>query len=78
VIVGALVSSVIGVILLAAGLFGYLIRPCTLWHRALLLVAALLLIKPGWESDVVGLALLLVVLASQYFAKVKGVRNEPA
>ncbi|HUY02231.1 MAG TPA: TRAP transporter permease [Rhodocyclaceae bacterium] len=78
VIVGAMVSSVIGVILLAAGLFGYLIRPCTLWQRALLLVAALLLIKPGWESDVVGLALLALVLAGQYFVKAKAVRSESA
>ena len=36
------------------------------WERALLLVAALLLIKPGWITDVVGLVLLGVVAAVQW------------
>lgn len=78
VIVGAMLTAVIGVILLAGSLFGYLVGPCTRWHRVLLFVAALCLIKPGWESDVIGLALLALVLASQYFVKAKEMRDEPA
>ena len=35
---------------LAAGLQGYLRRECAWWERGLL-VAALLLIKPGWMTD---------------------------
>ncbi len=53
----AAVSASIGVILLSAGLFGYLLRPATLWQRAILVVAALLLIKPGWMTDLAGLLL---------------------
>ena len=78
VIIGALVSASIGVILLAGSLFGYLIGPCKRWQQVLLFVAAMCLIKPGWETDIIGLILLLPVVAVQYFAKAKGVRNEPA
>ena len=61
----ATVSATIGVIFLAAGLFGYLLRPASMWQRALLVGAALLLIKPGWLTDLVGLGLVTVVIASQ-------------
>jgi TRAP transporter 4TM/12TM fusion protein len=61
----ATASATLGVILLAAGLFGYLLRPATMWQRALLVVAALLLIKPGWMTDLAGLALAALVCAVQ-------------
>ncbi|MCW5661560.1 MAG: TRAP transporter permease [Burkholderiaceae bacterium] len=57
----ATISATFGVILLAAGSFGYLLRPATPWQRALLVVAALLLIKPGWATDLAGLALAALV-----------------
>jgi TRAP-type uncharacterized transport system fused permease subunit len=63
--VHAAVSATFGVILLAAGLFGYLLRPATLWQRVLLVVAALLLIKPGWMTDLAGLALAGLVAGVQ-------------
>ncbi len=77
-ILGTLVTAVIGVILLSGSLFGYLLGPCTRWQQLLLFGAAMCLIKPGWESDILGLSLLLPVLATQYFAKRKGIRHEPA
>jgi TRAP transporter 4TM/12TM fusion protein len=58
-------SGVVGVICLAAGLMGHLRRPCNWWERTLLVVAALLLIKPGYASDAVGLAVLGVLLLLQ-------------
>jgi TRAP-type uncharacterized transport system fused permease subunit len=61
----ALASAVVGVVLLAAGLFGYLLRPASMWQRALLIAAALLLIKPGLLTDVAGLALAAIVVAAQ-------------
>ena len=57
----ATASAVLGVVLLAAGLFGYLLRPATPWQRAVLIIAALLLIKPGWMSDLIGLALAALI-----------------
>jgi TRAP-type uncharacterized transport system fused permease subunit len=66
----SLMSAVIGVVCLAAGLVGYLRRPCAWWERCLLVVAALLLIKPGYISDFIGLA----VLGGLYLASVARTR----
>jgi TRAP-type uncharacterized transport system fused permease subunit len=64
----ATVSATLGVILLAAGFFGYLLRPATAWQRGVLIVAALLLIKPGWITDLMGLALGALVAGVQLAA----------
>ena len=65
------VSAVIGVMCLAAGLQGYLLREARWWERAVLVVAALLLIKPGYISDAIGLVLLAAVLFSQRLVQAK-------
>jgi TRAP-type uncharacterized transport system fused permease subunit len=49
----------------AAGLQGYLLREARAWERVALVAAALLLIKPGYVSDGVGLALLVAVYWAQ-------------
>ena len=61
----SVVSASIGVICLAASLFGWLFTLAAPWHRVLLFVAALCLIKPGLITDAIGLALLGVVSAAQ-------------
>jgi len=61
----ALISAVIGCMCLAAGLHGYLIAAAGVWERALLVIAALLLIAPELISSLVGLVLLGVVVAAQ-------------
>jgi TRAP transporter 4TM/12TM fusion protein len=65
-IVTSTATAIVGVICCAAGLMGFLRRECTWWERALLLAAAALLIKPGYITDVIGLALLALVLVVQY------------
>jgi TRAP transporter 4TM/12TM fusion protein len=62
---GALITATIGCICLAAGMFGYLIREARVWERGFLLAAALLLIKPGLVTDLIGLALLAAVFVNQ-------------
>jgi len=64
-------SAVVGVMCLAAGLQGYLLREARWWERAVLVAAALLLIKPGYISDAIGLVLLAAVVFSQKLAPVK-------
>jgi TRAP transporter 4TM/12TM fusion protein len=59
------ISATIGVMCLAAGLMGYLRGTCAWWERAVLVVAAILLIKPGYISDAIGIALLGIILAAQ-------------
>ncbi|MEK6534550.1 MAG: TRAP transporter permease [Thermodesulfobacteriota bacterium] len=75
-IVASFITATLGTILLAASLQGYLIRSATMWQRTILFVAALCLIKPGWITDLVGLALLAVVLAGQYLGKAKEIKRE--
>jgi TRAP transporter 4TM/12TM fusion protein len=61
----SVLSASIGVVALAGGLFGWLLTAASIWQRALLVVAALCLIKPGLYTDVAGLALLGVVAGAQ-------------
>jgi TRAP transporter 4TM/12TM fusion protein len=65
----AAISASIGVIALAAGLFGWLLALATMWQRALLVVAALCLIKPGLYTDIVGLVLLALVAGAQFIER---------
>ena len=61
----ALITGSIGVVALAAGLEGYLLRSATWLERGLLLAAALLLIDPRLVTDLLGLLLLGLALAAQ-------------
>jgi TRAP transporter 4TM/12TM fusion protein len=64
-IIQTAVTAIVGVVCLAAGLSGYLLHRAALWERVLLVASALVLIKPGLTSDVIGFALIAVTLASQ-------------
>jgi TRAP-type uncharacterized transport system fused permease subunit len=68
-VVWAVISASIGVICLAASLFGWLVTLASVWQRVLLFIAALCLIKPGLLTDAIGLVLLAVVLGAQVFAR---------
>jgi TRAP transporter 4TM/12TM fusion protein len=65
-IVLASTTASAGCILLAAGLHGYFYRATRLWERAVLIVAAFCLIKPGWITDIVGFGLAALLFAWQY------------
>ena len=62
-------TATAGALMLAAGLHGYLMRPAMLWERALLVAAAFCLIKPGWITDLAGLGLFGIVVASQLLSR---------
>ncbi len=76
-ILTSFISATVGVICLAAGLHGYLLREVTLWERLFLLAAAVLLIKPGYVTDAIGLALLVLVLFSQMVLRKRRVTAAP-
>ncbi len=61
----ASISAVIGVTCLAAGLQGYLLREAAWWQRAVLVAAAILLIKPGLVTDAIGIVLLVLIVMVQ-------------
>lgn len=68
-ILSSCVSASIGVVLFAGGLHGFLLTAASYWQRALLIAGGLLLIKPGFESDLIGLALAAIVVATQVLAR---------
>ena len=68
-IVSSCTSAVIGVVLFAGGLNGYLITVANPWQRALLIVGGLFLIKPGLTTDLIGAVLVAIVIATQIMAK---------
>lgn len=71
-VIWASVTATIGVIALAAGVERWFIgRPASWLQTALLLVAALLLIKPGLTTDLVGFGLLALVAIMWYLGKNK-------
>jgi TRAP-type uncharacterized transport system fused permease subunit len=61
----AALTGGVGVVALAAGLEGYLLRSANWPERGLFVAAALLLINPGLLTDALGIALLIIGLASQ-------------
>ena len=73
----ALATGTLGTLCLAAGVIGYMIRPASLGERTLLVAAALLLIRPGAATDLVGVVLLAVVLAMQKMRPVRVQAPEP-
>ncbi len=60
-IASAAITGSIGVISLAAGAMGYARRRLAGWERAIAIAAALVLVYPGWTSDVIGLVLVTYI-----------------
>ena len=67
----AVLTAAAGVIELAAGLEGWLILQAAGWERALWIAGGLLMIVPGLYTDLGGLALVAVPLASQLARRAK-------
>ena len=63
--VGNTLATAAGIVFLGAGIIGYFVSPARLHERALFIVGAALLIVPGLLSDVVGLGLGGLAIASQ-------------
>jgi TRAP-type uncharacterized transport system fused permease subunit len=63
----AFISATIGCMALAAGFHGYLLAACRMWERAVLIVAAVLLIVPEVYTSIVGIVLLGGIAAKQKF-----------
>lgn len=72
------ISSIIGIVLLAGGLNGYLIARAALWQRALMVAAAICLIKPGLYTDLAGAALAAIAIAGQLAARRQELNAPPA
>jgi TRAP transporter 4TM/12TM fusion protein len=62
-------SATVGIICLSASIMAYLYKETTLLERIVLFAAALLLIKPGWITDLIGLVCLGSVIIHQVGVK---------
>ncbi len=67
----AIITGLLGTMLLSASVQGYLLKGATWIERGVLLAASLLLIKPGLVTDLIGLALLVLVGGWQYIQRKK-------
>jgi len=56
------ITALIGVYALACGIQGYMFRPTKIYERIMCFAAAFTLIKPGWITDLIGIALLGAVI----------------
>lgn len=68
-------TAIIGAIILGCGVQGWLVTKCNVIERILLLTAALLTIKPGLTTDLIGLAVFGAIYLIQKF-KAKKVNVE--
>jgi TRAP transporter 4TM/12TM fusion protein len=68
-VVWSVISASVGVVCLAASLFGWLFTAASAWQLVLLFIAALCLIKPGLITDAIGLGLLAIASAAQLVAR---------
>jgi TRAP-type uncharacterized transport system fused permease subunit len=68
-IVIAIFTAGVGIICLAAGIIGHFIKRANTLDRIILLAAALLLIKPGWITDIIGLLCVGMVVILQLRTK---------
>jgi len=66
-IITSAISASFGVTALAAGMMGWFVKELRTWERIVLLIAAVLLIKPGIYSDAIGYILLLLVFLKQKY-----------
>ncbi|MFH0914483.1 MAG: TRAP transporter permease [Chloroflexota bacterium] len=75
------VTALVGVIALAAGLEGFFWRRVLWWERVPLIAGALLMIMPGWQVNLAGLALILLGVFRQLLLATRerlGTRKKPA
>ena len=81
-IIQAFVTASFGILLFAGGLHGYFLTAANYWQRAMLIVAGLLLIDPGFVTDLIGVVLACVVIGSQWLERRRtiagGVKPAPA
>ena len=63
------ITSLIGIFGVSAGLEGYIIRNASWWERLLAVAGGLLLIYPGLVTDIAGLVLVAVVVVAQILGK---------
>ena len=66
-IVLLVITAVIGIFIVSAGMEGYLLKNMPWWQRIIALVGGLCMVIPGIATDVVGVGLIVILLIVQKF-----------
>lgn len=61
----ATVTALIGIYSLAVGVEGYWLTPINVVQRVIAIAAAIVLVIPGWKTDLIGIALLAILVPWQ-------------
>ncbi|MBR4695999.1 MAG: TRAP transporter permease [Selenomonadaceae bacterium] len=64
-IVLTVLTAIIGMVALSSALIGYLADNCAWWERLVLAAGGLMMIKPGMETDLIGVAIFAAILFLQ-------------
>lgn len=70
-VIQIIVTSLIGIFAVAAGLEGFVFKDMPMWQRLISAAGGLCLIYPGLATDVIGLAVIALILVPQYLASKK-------
>ncbi len=62
----SLITSLLGALLIAAGIEGYLLKEARFWERLLFLACGICLFVPDWQTDLIGFVIASVVVLSQW------------
>ena len=70
-VVQIVITSTIGMFAIAGGLEGYMKKPLVWWQRILSIIGGLMMIDPGLMTDLIGIAIIGIVVVEQYVIKDK-------
>lgn len=70
-VVRIVITSIIGMVGISAGLEGYLLIPAKIWERVILIAGGILMVIPSLATDILGLLLLVVGIFLQLIRRKK-------
>lgn len=74
-VISIVITSFIGIYAVAAGMEGFMLRKLTWWERIITIAGGLMLIVPELITDIVGIALVVVIIVLQKFSENKEKKN---
>ena len=70
-IVLLVITALCGIYIISAGMEGYMFKHMPVWERLMALAGGLLMIIPGWTTDIAGIALMALVIILQKIGEKK-------
>src|SRR5699024_12037178 len=70
-LVTAVLTSLIGMIAVSSSMVGFFVRNSKAWERILLFVGGLLMIDPGFQSNMIGLAIMAGLRSEEHTSELQ-------